>query len=158
MSRPGNVIPWMSAWVAAQREFPTGEMQQKLAGYAQDYAAIAAAFWNQLQSPRPDFDTLREPLTERYQQLFMPPGVQATERFARLAAAIAIDACERLRAALDATGPDAPPLTSLRELHALWIECGEAAYAHAAQSEEFAAAQAELLAALVDLRAGARAR
>ncbi len=50
-------------------------------------------------------------------------------------------------------GPDAPPITSLRELQALWIECGEAAYAEAARREEFASAQAELLMALVELRA-----
>ena len=36
-------------------------------------------------------------------------------------------------------GPEAPPITTLRELHALWIDCGEAAYAAAAHREEFAA-------------------
>ena len=43
---------------------------------------------------------------------------------------------------------------NLRELHSLWIDCGEAAYAAAAHRDEFAAAQAELLAAFVELRAG----
>ncbi len=170
--------PWMSAWIGAEREFArftADPAQHKLAEYAADYAAIAAAFWNQLQSPSPDFDALREPLTERYRQLFTPPGgqpagsvpaeagaawfrcQQASEAYARLATAIAIDACERLRVALAASGPDAPPITTLRDLHALWIDCGEAAYAQAAHREEFAVAQAELLAALVELRAGAAA-
>ena len=51
-------------------------------------------------------------------------------------------------------GPRRRPITTLRELHALWIDCGEAAWAAAAHREEFAAAQAELLAAFVELRAG----
>ncbi len=63
------------------------------------------------------------------------------------------DAGRRLAEALAASGPDAPPITSLRELQALWIDCGEAAYAEAARREEFALAQAELLMALVELRA-----
>ena len=188
MTGPGEGLPWMSAWLAAEREFArftggpmtassaTAAAQQKLADYAQDYAAIAGAFWNQLQSPRPDFEALSEPLIERYRRLFMPLGSaaagadpaaagaawirsqQASERYARQATAMAIDACERFRVALAASGPDAPPITSLRELHALWIDCGESAYAEAAHREEFASAQAELLAALVELRAGAEAR
>ncbi|MGH3851394.1 MAG: poly(R)-hydroxyalkanoic acid synthase subunit PhaE, partial [Pseudonocardiaceae bacterium] len=184
MTGPGEGLPWMSAWLAAEREFArvtaggskttgsaTAEAQQMLADYAADYAAIAGAFWNQLQSPRPDFEAMREPLIERYRRLFMPPGAaaagagpaaagaawircqQASERYARQATAIAIDACERFRVALAASGPDAPPITSLRELHALWIDCGEAAYSDAAQRGEFASAQADLLSALVELRA-----
>jgi hypothetical protein len=38
-------------------------------------------------------------------------------------------------------------------LRALWIDCGEAAWAEAAHREAFAAALAELLAAWVELRA-----
>jgi poly(hydroxyalkanoate) synthase III subunit E len=83
---------------------------------------------------------------------------QAGERYARLALAIATDAGRRLVAALSASGPAAPPVTSLRELHALWIECGEAAWAAAAHGDEFAAAQAELLAAHVELAAAAAPR
>jgi poly(hydroxyalkanoate) synthase III subunit E len=78
----------------------------------------------------------------------------AAERFGRQAMAIALDASERFRASLSATGPQSPPITSLRELHALWIDCGEAAYTAHAHREEFADAQAELLAAFVELRAG----
>ena len=84
---------------------------------------------------------------ERYQR--------AAARSTELAASIAHDASRRLAEALAASGPEAPPITSLRELHALWIECGEAAYAEAARREEFAMAQAELLMALVELRAAA---
>jgi hypothetical protein len=49
-------------------------------------------------------------------------------------------------------------VTTLRELHALWIDCGEAAWAAAAHGEEFAEAQAELLAAHVELAAMAAPR
>jgi hypothetical protein len=57
---------------------------------------------------------------------------------------------------LSASGPAAPPVTTLRELHALWIECGEAAWAAAAHRDEFAEAQAELLAAHVEFAASAK--
>ena len=184
MTRPGDTFPWMAAWQEAQREFArfaapsapprpsvTADAQRRLADYAADYAGIASAFWNQMQSPHPNFDALREPLIERYRQLFMASAVpqsgagpgevgaawlryqQATERCAQQATAIALDASERLRVALADDGPGAKPIASLRELHALWVECGEAAYSRAAHREEFAAAQAELLAALVELRA-----
>lgn len=78
---------------------------------------------------------------------------RATARSAELAAAIALEAGRRLAEALAPAGPQAPPITSLRELRALWIECGEAAYGEAARRDEFAAAQAELVMALVELRA-----
>jgi hypothetical protein len=109
-------------------------------------------------------------LVDHYRRLFTPSFMpeatatdtgttfircqQAAERFGRQVTAIALDASERFRAALSATGPQGPPITSLRELHALWIDCGEAAYAAHAHREEFAEAQAELLAAFVELRAG----
>ena len=163
MTGPGDAFPWMAAWEEAQREFArfaastapprpsvTAEAQRRLADYAADYAGIAAAFWNQMQSPHPDFDALREPLIERYRQLFMTSAVpagaagdagaawiryqQATERCAQQATAIAIDASERLRVALADDGPEAQPITSLRELHALWVECGEAAYSRSGPS------------------------
>jgi polyhydroxyalkanoate synthesis regulator phasin len=43
-------------------------------------------------------------------------------------------------------------VTSLRQLHDLWVECGEQAYAAAAHRDDFAAAQAELLAAAIEWR------
>ena len=99
------------------------------------------------------------PRPARIRQRTARPGFDASRQRSvtqEQATAIAIDACERLGASLSATGSAAPPITSLRDLHALWIECGEAAYAAAAHREEFAAAQAELLMALVELRAGAQ--
>lgn len=143
MFDPGAGLPWLKAWT---------DVQQQLSELATNPAALQSG------------------MVERYRRLFMPLGVpdgsagesgaaiirsqQAMEGFGRQATAIAIDASARFSAALSATGPQAPPITSLRELHALWIECGEAAYATHAHREEFAEAQAELLAAFVELRAG----
>ena len=145
MSDPSPGLPWLKVW---------GDVQQQL-------SQLATA---------PDLVAMQAGLVEHYRRLFMPLAVpetaagntgadyircqQAAERFGRLAMAIATDANERFRAALSATGPQAPPITSLRELQSLWIECGEAAYAAHAHGEEFADAQAELLAAFVELRAG----
>jgi hypothetical protein len=111
-----------------------------------------------------------ENFASSYRQLFsmpgLPPGLAgarppgygpvrfqaAAERFGRLLNEIALDAARRLGSALAEDGPDAPPITSLRELHALWIDCGEAAWSAAAHRDEFAAALAEFLVALVVLR------
>jgi hypothetical protein len=78
---------------------------------------------------------------------------QAAERVGTLLTDAAADAGRRLGAALAAEGPDAPPITTLRELQALWIDCGEAAWSAVAHREEFAEALAELLAAWAVLRA-----
>jgi len=118
-----------------------------------------------------DFESLRADLTERYQQTFMPAFAQlaalqppqptiaaahgrwqaALQRAGQQSAAIAHDAFHRFSIALASTDAALPPITRLRELHELWIECGEAAYAAAAHRAEFADAQAELLAAFVEL-------
>lgn len=145
MLEPGAGPPWLKNWA---------DVQQQLAqlASASDPAAAQAV------------------LIEHYRRLFTPtfvPGAaatgtgaafmrcqQAAERFGRQATAIALDAGERFRAALEATGPQALPITSLRALQALWIECGEAAYASHAHREEYADAQAELITAFVELRAG----
>ncbi len=145
MFDPGPAFPWLKSWADVQQQF----------------SQFAAA---------PDPAALQAGLVENYRRLFTPTFLpeatatdtgaafsrcqQAVERFGRQATAIALDASERFRAALSATGPLAPPITSLRELHELWIDCGEAAYAVHAHREEFADAQAELLAAFVELRAG----
>jgi len=147
-------------------------LQRTLAEQAKDLASLAAAFGGTVPAGQSNFDALGKPLIERYQRLFMPPGLgatggppaqagaaflryqQAMERFAKQANAIAVNAGERLAAALAQTGPAAPPITTLRELHSLWIECGDAAYAAAAHGDEFADAQAELVAACIELRAG----
>lgn len=169
----------MIAWLEAERALSRITMQAPLAGLAgfgRDQAGIAADFWKQLQSAGPDLDGLRASLIERYRRLFMPVAApaadagavtsgaaflrsqRAAERFGRHAAAIAIDAFGRLSAELATDDPAAPPITTLRELHELWVECGEAAYAAAAHGEEFAEAQAELLASLVELRHAERLR
>jgi Poly(R)-hydroxyalkanoic acid synthase subunit (PHA_synth_III_E) len=147
---------------------------RRLADFARDYAELAAAAYAQWQPGEGPFNAQALPIMGRYEHLFTPHGLavalaqpaaanggemrsraqRAAERYGRLAASIAADAGRRLGAALTAAGEGAPPITSLRELHALWIECGEAAWAAAVHREEFAEAQAELLAAFVELRAG----
>lgn len=145
-------------------------LQRTLDGYAQAFAALAGAAWNAAE-PRPaDPAALRHAFAAGYRRLFAPTSLarggppsgqgpafeqyqRAAARAAELAAGIALDAGRRLAEALAASGPDAPPITSLRELQSLWIECGEAAYGEFARREEFATAQAELLMALVELRA-----
>jgi hypothetical protein len=82
----------------------------------------------------------------------------AAEQVGKLLNEAAADAGRRLGAALAADGPDAPAITSLQQLQTLWIDCGEAAWSAAAHREEFAEAQAELLAAWVALRAAGQAR
>ena len=155
------------------RIWDPGLLQRTLAAQAKDLASLAAAFSGAPPLRPTGFDALGIPLIERYRQLFMPPGLaaagdgpaqvgaaflryqQAMQGFASQVNAIAIDAAGRLAEALARSGPEAPPITTLRDLHSLWIDCGEAAYAAAAHREEFAEAQAELLAAFVELRAGA---
>ncbi len=77
---------------------------------------------------------------------------RAVQRFGGLLTAVAEDAFARLLAALVAADASASAITSLRELHNFWVDCGEQAYANAAQGEEFAAALVELMAATVELR------
>jgi hypothetical protein len=174
MPDAGPAMPWLEAWLNVQQQLTqcANDPSRRLMEFGNDYTGIAAEFWSRMQVPtrEPDLAGLQASLVERYRHLFMPidhpePAAggtgtayircqQAAERFSRQATAIAIDASARLSAALSTTGPDVPPITSLRELHALWIECGEAAYAAQAHREEFADAQAELLAAFVELRAG----
>ena len=147
-------------------------LQRTLSEYAQGFTALAGAFRAPAGPGAVDFGTIQQSLVAGYQRLFTPGGLDAAappsvsgaafERYRRaaartteLAASIAHDASRRLAEALVASDPGASPITSLRELHALWIDCGEAAYAEAARREEFASAQAELLMALVELRAAA---
>ena len=147
-------------------------LQRILSDYAQGFAALASAVRAPARSGAADFWATQQSLVAGYERLFTPGSRGAAmptsgsgaayERYqcavaqtTEIAASIARDASRRLAEALGASGPGAPPITSLRELHALWIECGEAAYAEAARREEFATAQAELLMALVELRAAA---
>ncbi|MBM4218809.1 MAG: hypothetical protein FJ171_04055 [Gammaproteobacteria bacterium] len=143
--------PTAAAWLQAQQAFlqlaGSGLANQATAGATQQF--FADHYRRLLAMPglplAPPEATAPGPRLARYQQ--------AAERFGRLLNQIAVDAAQRLGAALADDGPDAPPITTLRELHELWIACGEAAWSAAAHREEFAAALAELLAALVALRA-----
>ena len=117
-------------------------------------------------------DQLRDSLKEKFSRAYLPAFApfptqeqagetlmaaslrlqRATARISELNAAVAADAVERLLTAL--SGPDAvgAPVTSLRELHELWVECGERAYARIAHGDDYAAAQAEYLMAMVEMR------
>lgn len=147
-------------------------VQRTLMAYSQQVTGLAALFAGQGVPGRPGIDVLRQPIINVYQQLFTPAapspapraaagaaaGIRwqrASERYVSLVAAIANDAWARLSSALTEAGPAAAPVTSLAALHALWIDCGEAAWSEAAHREDFAEAQAELLAALASLKAAA---
>jgi len=156
MNAPSGVPPFMAAWLEAQQALV------RLAG-----AALAP----------PVASVVPQSFADAYRPLFAMPGFpapaagantaapdtslwryqQAAERVGKLLADAAADAGRRLGAALAADGPDAPPITSLRELQTLWIDCGEAAWSAAAHREEFAQAQAELLSAWVALRVAGQA-
>ena len=139
------------AWLAA--------LQQSLLATGSQYASLS--------QPVPgSFDPAT--LAASYQHLFMPAapvpiavtgtaGAQrlqrASQAFALLAAGAAADAAARFQAALGSTDPALPKITTLRALHGLWIDCGEAAHAAAAHAPAWAQAQAEILNALVELRA-----
>jgi class III poly(R)-hydroxyalkanoic acid synthase PhaE subunit len=123
-------------------------------------------------APGEGLDRLRNALKEKFERLYVPAfdplhsqqevtaslmnatlrWQRAATRVSELLSAVATDAVDKLLAAL--AGPEAsgPPVTSLRQLHDLWVECAERSYATAVHSEDFAAAQAELLAALVEMR------
>lgn len=124
------------------------------------------------EAPAQGLDQLRKTLMDQFERLYVPvfgplhlqqeaaAGLmnttlrwqRATTRTGEQLAAVAANAVEKLLAALADPEASGPPVTSLRQLHELWIDCGERAYSAAAHSEDFAAAQAELLAAMVEMR------
>lgn len=163
----------MGAWKAAQAELlkivdgdaagagagPALAAIRRMLEVGTDYAGLAADPW---RSPPTGAD-----LSGSYWQLFMPSAApklpaqlpaeavsarmqRATAAMMRHAQAIAVDASRRLRDALAENETEATPITTLRALFELWVECGEAAWAAAARREDFAEAQAEWLAALVE--------
>jgi hypothetical protein len=147
--------PMLTAWLEAQQAF------NRLA---------AAAF-----ATNPASSAAQQSFADPYRLLFTMPAVltagadaatsvasmrryqQASARIGRLLNAAAAEAGRRLGAALATDAPGAVPITTLRELQTLWIDCGEAAWSAAAHREEFALAQAELLAAWVALRVAGQA-
>jgi hypothetical protein len=151
MSDPADPTAILNAWLEAQQALA------RLAGSAAGAQAAAS--------------TSPEQLADLYRRIFEAPGLRppagapiagiaamqryqaATQQFGMLLNEAAVDAGRRLAAVLAASGPDAPPVTSLHELRGLWIDCGEAAWSEAAHREVFASALAELLAAWASLRA-----
>lgn len=151
MSATAGVPPFLAAWLEAQQAF----------------ARLSVATIPSGPAARP----AQPSFTELYRPLFVLPGLpsigadaartgESMQRYQRAAATVggllneaAADAGRRFGAALADDRPDAVPITSLRELQTLWIDCGEAAWSAVAHREEFAVAQAELLAAWAMLRA-----
>jgi hypothetical protein len=151
-------------------------VRRTLAGFAQQVARLATAFTPLPASHGPAADAWRAPLLAAYQQAFSAPGLgsagpgaspsvagadwarwaKAGERLAALTSRIAGDAFERLSRALADDSPGAAPISTLAGLHALWVECGDAAWLEGAGREDFAEAQADWLSALAALRAAAR--
>lgn len=147
----------------------------RLADYGRDFAGIAEDCCQYVAraGAAGGFEALRAPFTERYRRLFTPEGAwtagartgagdaspaylrwqRASRELGEQAALIAADAFQRLSAALTSSDPEAAPITSVRALHELWIECGEGAYAAVARTPAYAQAQSELLAAIVEWRA-----
>jgi len=109
-------------------------------GAAQVFAAQYRRLFAQPELPAAEVDAaVTGESVRRYQR--------AVEQAGKLLNEAAADAGRRLGAALADNGPDAAPITTLRELQTLWIDCGEAAWSATAHRKEFAEAQAELLAA-----------
>lgn len=165
--------PWFcdaASWAAGARSTEAATAIRQLLELGNDQASLARLFASNWQGAAMEGAArLQREFAERYRQLFGPvltmsaaaPVAAQTElalryqsalqRHGALLAGIAQDAAGRFTTALAAGA--GPPITSLRELHAIWIDCGEQAFAEAAHGEAFAAAQAELLAAWVDWRA-----
>lgn len=157
-----------------------GDVAQRLLDFGQDYAGLATSFWGQFSgavqapaaAPWPGSAALQAALAEHYRRMIapaMPPEVTAATAMPALAEALArcqragqalaaqssaigADAARRLVAELSRTDAQAAPVTTLAALHALWIECGEAAWSAAVHQDDYAAAQSEWLAALIELQ------
>lgn len=162
------------------------EAIRRIRQFGDDYAAMTRELLKFAESRTADWpgaagappagalDMLRAMLKEKFEHMYLPvvgplqAGQQAGERLltttlrwqrasarmSELLGAVATDAVDRLTSAL--AGQDAPPVKSLRELHDLYVECGERAYAAIAHGNDYAAAQAELLMAVVEMRAEQR--
>ena len=164
--------PWFcdaASWAARAQNAESARAIRQLFEFGQEQAALArhvASGWTGATGE--EAGRLQRDFAERFRQSFGPVFAatvapmasqgQATlryqaamQRHASLLASIAQAAADRFTAAL--SGDAGPPITSLRELQALWIDCGERAFAEVAHGEAFAAAQAELLAAWVEWRA-----
>ena len=173
---PDSLIPrWFCDAETLAAMAPTPQAQaaiRQMLELGKDYAALAQQFVPLPQAP--GITVPQQPgaaFAARYLALFAPAEASisgASGQGASSAAAVARYQCalqahgqalaaiaQRASALMTASLADeaGPPIRSLRELHLLWIDCGERAFAQAAHGEEFAATQAELLAAYVELRA-----
>ncbi len=154
-----------------------GEVIRRLKEFGEDYLGITRELWNLVEShaalaPGSASQAFRDGLRDRFERMYMPKfGLlqgqpQATERLmattlrwqhassrmSEMLSNAATSAVEDLFAALSGSPESGSVVTTLRQLHDLWVECGERAYAKIAHSDDFAAAQAELLSAMVELR------
>ncbi|MGQ0430261.1 MAG: poly(R)-hydroxyalkanoic acid synthase subunit PhaE [Gammaproteobacteria bacterium] len=166
---------WRSAWDPEGKITASAEIGRRLLEIGQDYAGIARDSWRffggaTAAGAPPAAGSMQAAFAESYLRLLAPaapfdlagagiaPGLpaagarcqRALQALAMQAATIATDAARRLAAALSRDDPAALPVTSLRELHNLWVDCGEEAWAAAVHQDAYAAAQAEWLAALVE--------
>ena len=150
------------------------EAIRRIREFGEAYLGISQELFRNLHSAESakDLDQLRQALKENFERMYLPAfgrlhtQQQATERLlaaslrwqraaarvSELLSSVATIAVENLINALAAPESSGPPVTTLRELHDLWIECGEGSHAAAAHGEDFAAAQAELLSAMVEMR------
>lgn len=151
------------------------EAIRRLTNYGRDFVGVAEDCCRHFAeaSAAGGFEALRAPFIERYRRLFAPEGgwtagatagaggasqaylrwQRASRELGEQVAWIAADAFERFCGALSSSDPESAPITSVRALHELWIDCGEAAYAAVARTPSYADAQSELLAAIVEWRA-----
>lgn len=171
---------WTAARETLARGSAQGDVAQRLLDFGQDYAGFATSFWGQFTGAGlapaaaqwPGSAALQATLADQYCRLIspaMPPQMtdantmpaltnalarcqRAGQALAARSTAIGADAARRLVAELSRTDAAAAPITTLAALHALWIECGEAAWAAAVHQDDYAAAQSEWLAALIELQ------
>ncbi|MEJ2760371.1 MAG: poly(R)-hydroxyalkanoic acid synthase subunit PhaE [Gammaproteobacteria bacterium] len=66
------------------------------------------------------------------------------------------EALDRLEQRIRKRGSEEKPITSLRELYALWIDCNEEVYAEFAAGEEYAVLYADLVSSLMAFRRQSR--
>ncbi|HEU0225354.1 MAG TPA: poly(R)-hydroxyalkanoic acid synthase subunit PhaE [Steroidobacteraceae bacterium] len=147
---------WMGAWTEAQQtlvKISAAGLQSSTAPWqasAPLQAALAEHYSRMILAAMPP--ELTAPGTLPAQAAAVSHCQRAAQALAARASAIGADAARRLVAELSRTDAAAAPITTLAALHELWIECGEAAWSAAVHQDDYAAAQAEWLASLVELQ------
>lgn len=144
--------PWLSGWIEIQRELLNRSAMPRTPADLESLRTLIVDHYRNCLTPE---------FTRAAAQAPPPGGPEnwlrwqaATQRYGAQIAAIAADAFRRFAASLTADDATLPPITTLRQLFELWVDCGEEAYAAAAHEATFADAQAELLMAFVELRVG----